>query len=169
MRQRKPIAKSEEWQRRIISISRYTWNLFIKTLLLPFPRIASIIDQSTLFAFFYHFFPYLVSFGRAQWKQYYPYWMTLESTVEDIFNAMFRRQCAVFTCICGLSNSLQYKIRCNVATTVDRNNATFFKKKRESARGGDWTHDGRVAFKGLFERSLAQKLRKPNVAISTKL
>lgn len=116
-----------------------------------------------------YFFPYLVSFGRAQWKQYYPYWMTLESTVEDIFNAMFRRQCAVFTCICGLSNSLQYKIRCNVATTIDRNNATFFKKKRESARGGDWTHDGRVAFKGLFERSLAQKLRKPNVAISTKL
>ena len=116
-----------------------------------------------------YFFPYLVSFGRAQWKQYYPYWMTLESTVEDIFNAMFRRQCAVFTCICGLSNSLQYKIRCNVATTIDRNNATFFKKKRESARGGVWTHDGRVAFKGLFERSLAQKLRKPNVAISTKL
>ena len=30
------------------------------------------------------------------------------------------------------------KIRCNVASTVDRNNATFFKKKkRESARGGD--------------------------------
>ena len=109
-----------------------------------------------------YFFPYLVSFGRAQWKQYYPYWMTLESTVEDIFNAMFRRQCAVFTCICGLSNSLQYKIRCNVATTIDRNNATFFKKKEKVLEVGfEPTTVAlllKACLKGLWHRNFGNRM-----------